>query len=323
MNAGKTCAIAALFAVQAFMSFGAAYAADDRQTFVRMREDASPEFSTYTTYVTLPHQKIQSMYPDSSNAEAFKKLVMDGAFIGNGGQKWTRGMDIIGHYEYNFVDMAAYRQWRHDNPAAAAYDDGCWMDWNSASLDLKKKLATTFKGGDFAGQDIIGHGHAIAASHINLVVLYNDEGAGSLNLYNYASGAFYEKTSWTSMHGGIYNGMSLSETIGSLIGIDSFNSIDDQKLYFLDGDSTIAVYDLEGRFVDTYSITLEAYPELSGHTLGDIVDGEVRGWSYIGWDHGPTFVNIDGIVIPEASVATAVSGLIALALAAWMRRTER
>lgn len=320
MKAVKRNAIAALISAQTMLSLGALDAADDKLTYVRLREDISPEYSAYTTYETLPHKKIEQMYPDKSNADAFKTLITGGSFAGYAGQKWTRGMDIIGHYEYNFVDMDAYRQWRQDNPAASTYADGYWMDWNSTNLDLKKELATTFKGGDFAGQDIIGHADAVAASYINLVVLYNDAGTGSLSLYNYATGTFYEKTAWNTLDGGIYGGLSLSQTIGNLIGIDSMGGIDDQKLYFLDGDSTIAVYDLEGKFRESYAISLSAYPDLSGYTLGDVIDGKAEGWSYIGWDHGPTFVNVGGIAVPEACTSAAFLGLMAMALAAARRK---
>lgn len=262
------------------------------------------------------------MYPDLTNADAFKTLVMDGSFMGNGGQKWTRGMDIISHYEYNFTDMEAYGQWRQNNPTASIYNNGYWMDWNSTNLDLKKDLATTFKGGDFARQDIIGHEDAVAVSYINLVVLYNDEGPGSLNLYNYTNGNFYEKTKWNALSGGMYDGLSLSETIGSLIGIDSMGGIDDQKMYFLEGDSTIVIYGLEGAFIESYSISLSAYPDLAGYTLGEVIDGKAEGWSYLGWDHGPTFVNIDGIVVPEPAEFSAMLGALVLGFLIFKRRVK-
>ncbi|MDB6071531.1 MAG: sorting protein, partial [Verrucomicrobiales bacterium] len=105
-----------------------------------------------------------------------------------------------------------------------------------------------------------------------------DATTGQVSYYNYPNGTL-EGTSATTFTGGPYAGLTIASKLSSMIGYENNN------VYFLDGSGTLTVYNTSMGFVRTDTVTLSGL--LTGNTLGDLVDGKVPGYSYLGWDVGP------------------------------------
>ena len=56
--------------------------------------------------------------------------------------------------------------------------------------------------------------------------------------------------------------------------------------------------------------------------MGDVVDGRVDGWSYIGWDVGPIIISVDGIAVPEPAEFAAALGALAIGFLTFKRRKK-
>lgn len=104
---------------------------------------------------------------------------------------------------------------------------------------------------------------------------------GSLSQTGLVSGQLVIDNKATTFSGGPSNwaGTPLTTHLSSFIGFE------EGKLYFLEGQSTLHVYDAELKFQRTDEIRMSG--ELRSTTLGDVIDGKVKGVSYVGWDLGP------------------------------------
>jgi hypothetical protein len=67
--------------------------------------------------------------------------------------------------------------------------------------------------------------------------------------------------------------------------LSAFIGFEEGRLYLLEDRSTLHIYDRNLKFIRTDDIHLSG--ELRSHALGDIIDGQVAGVSYVGWDLGP------------------------------------
>ena len=149
------------------------------------------------------------------------------------------------------------------------------------------------------------------------IVLY-DRNDSTISIYN-LTGLLYSDPTWTKFSGlSIYKDMTLEDKIGSMIGYEESN------LYFLEGDSHVLSFNsITGAFVKEWMFAFSSDSPLYGCTLGDVVDGRVDGWSYVGWDVGPIIISVDGIAVPEPAEFAAALGALAIGFLTFKRRKKQ
>ena len=301
-------------------------AATDRITVIRLAEGNNYNQLVYPNL--LPHQKMQTMYPDltglpDGNAQAFRRAYMEGNVLGfcgsspviggNNGRPWTRALDTCEEYDYNFVDF-------NELPPSGSYN-GYWSDFNASNASGRIGMALVCNGGIHNGQSYLRNANVIAMSGSNGIVLYDPINGGTISWYNYINGTLsYERA--IAFSAGTYAGTTLSDHIGKMIGMDIRSGV--ECMYFLDFDDALneevlVIYTVTGSFISSSTVPIDPNSPFAGYTLGDIVDGRVPGWSYVGWQLGPIIVSVDGIVIPEPGTAAMLVGTTVLA-AALLRR---
>lgn len=252
---------------------------------VRFKEDARYESSGVVIYPreaqpskiydVRPHQVLRKMFPESvagdgnnqttSNA-LWNSLLNSHATIGASGAG-VRAHDLSSDWILNVSWSASpgkdyYFAFYEDN-----VPDGRYVNY-----------ATTVQSGPNKGATVAGNGKLLAVGDAKAIWLDPD---GSLSQTSIVSGYLVIDNKASTFTGGPtgWAGTKLTAHLGSLIGYE------EGKLYFLEGQSTLHVYDAELNYDRTDEIRMSG--ELRSVTLGDIIDGKVGGVSYIGWDLGP------------------------------------
>ena len=265
-------------------------------TIFRIMEDNA--YAQQTPFVVEPHTRLDTLFPavtvpgdaaaTSNNQWA---ALVNSAYLVGGQSTLTRGRDVVEDWEINFID-----------PATPTVN--YWYDFysnNAATTVTRVGYPLTLTGGPMAGQSILSNNKLLAVGDDN--TMWWDAGTGKVSYYNYPNGNLESTPAATTFTGGPYAGLSIASKLSSMIGYENNN------LYFLEGSGTVNVYSMNMGFVRTDSVTLTGL--LAGKTLGDLVDGKVAGYTYLGWDVGPIVL---GVSVPEpggpALLIMALSGCL-------------
>lgn len=138
--------------------------------------------------------------------------------------------------------------------------------------------------GPHAGAYVVNNPNVLAMGDDVFVMLDPD---GSLSYYVYAGGWLLKDSTAKTFTNGPWAGQTLTSKLQHMIGYEEL------QLYFLEGDNTLHVFDRDLRWVRTDDVRLGH--ELSGYSLGDLVDNKIPGYTYIGWDAGPIVIGVSAL----------------------------
>ncbi|TAK99270.1 MAG: hypothetical protein EPO09_01405 [Aquabacterium sp.] len=246
------------------------------------------EWYPSTGYDVRPHAQLYSMFPDlvvgdgnnqATSNNLWTALINSPNVIGNA-TTLTRARDISEDWDINFVDPKVSNK---------NYWADFYIDKPTTYVD-RAVYPLTLTGGPQAGQSLLGNNKLLAMGDDNSLWLDAD---GTLSYYNYPTGTLEFDSKKTSLTGGAagWNGASLAGKVGNLIGYE------EGQLYFLEGANTVHVYNYDLGYVRTDQFSFNG--DLAGHSLADVIDGKVQGYTYIGWDLGPVVIGVSSV--PEAS----------------------
>ena len=230
-----------------------------------------------------PHQQLRTMFPgdivgDGNNQQTsdnlWASILTSEHLIGNSGAP-VKAIDAMEDFHYNFIDPAVtdrsyYFYFYHDN-------DSLWLS--------RSAFPTTLANGPNAGESLINNPRLLAMGDDNSLWLDND---GTLSYYNYPGGTLEYDSSVAAFPQGPpgWIGVPVVENLDKLIGYEQ------ALLYFLEGESTVHVF-LYSTLSYIRTDVVELDGDLAGHTLREIIDHEVPGVTYGGWDLGPVFIMVD------------------------------
>lgn len=241
-------------------------------------------------YDVRPHAQLYSMFPgvvvgDGNNQATsnnlWTALITSPNVIGNA-TNLTRARDMSEDWDINFVDPKV---------ANKNYWADFYIDKPITYVD-RAVFPLTLTGGPQAGQNLLGNNNLLAMGDDNSLWLDAD---GTLSYYNYPTGTLEfdsKKTGFTTGPAG-WNGASLQSKVGNLIGYE------EGRLYFLEGANTVQVFNYDLGFVRTDQFSFNG--DLLGQSLADVIDGKVKGYTYIGWDLGPVLIGVSTAAVPEPS----------------------
>ena len=235
-----------------------------------------------------PHQQLRSMFPedivgDGNNQQTsdnlWASILTSEHLLGNSGAP-VRAVGAMEDFHYNFIDPATpdrsyFFYFYHDN-------DSLWLH--------RSAFPTTLYNGPNAGESLINNPRLLAMGDDNSLWLDND---GTLSYYNYPGGTLEYDSSVAAFPQGPpgWIGVPIVENLDKLIGYEQ------ALLYFLEGESTVHIY-LYSTLSYIRTDVVELDGDLAGHTLREIIDHEVPGVTYGGWDLGPVFIMVDTAPAP-------------------------
>lgn len=251
----------------------------------RFKEDARYESSGVVVYPreaypakiydVRPHQMLRKLFPGAVVGNGDNKATSDGLWrsvLGSGyvmgsSTNLTRAQDLTEDWQINFIDPKTPERnywfaWYADNVPAGVY-----VSHGQVLLNGPQK-----------GAKVMGNANLLAVGDDRTVWLDAD---GSLSFYLRGTGTLdFDSTATTFPNGPKgWSGTTLRSHLRQFIGHE------EGKLYFLEGERTLHVYDRNLTFLRTDEIYLSG--ELIETSLGSIVDGKAPGLTYIGWDLGP------------------------------------
>ena len=144
------------------------------------------------------------------------------------------------------------------------------------------------KDGDLKGANVFEDTRTIAMDNDAMYWLCED---GTIRYYsrNGTENTSYSPATWTRFTDGPFSGEALADKIKHLIGVEG------RIMRFLVNDTDVIHYQLQKQqasYTKTVSWKFTADP-LKGRTLGEIVDGRVPGYAYLGWDNtGPIIASL-------------------------------
>ncbi len=251
-------------------------------------------------YDVRPHSRTESMFPGQTSSERWYSLITSGYVMGGHKSTLTRGIDFVEDWDINFIDPA--------NPSNTYWGD-FYSDRQTGSVS-RSGYPDTLSTGPQTGQSLLTSNNLIAMGDDHSLWYDSD---GTLSRYSFGSGgSLTNDYTWTSFSGGAWNGLTLASKLNLFIGYEESN------LYFLEGDSTVYRFSLSGVLENTYQVVLDG--ELSGRTLGDLVDGKIDGYTYLGWDVGPIVIGMDISPVPEQSSLPIFFGGCAIVMTVASRR---
>ncbi len=233
-------------------------------------------------YDTRPHQQLWSMFPDAvtgdgnnqaTSEDLWAELLQSDYLIGNS-SSLVRAHDTIEDWHFNFIDP---------DDSSWSYYFYTYTDFSSLRLS-RSSFPLTLVNGVNAGESLLNNDRLLAVGDDNTLWLDND---GTLSIYGYPGASVrVDQTQQQFTQGPAdWLGAYLVDKLQYFIGYE------ETRLYFLEGDSTLHVFDYNFNYLRTDEIVLDG--DLAGITLGDIVDHQVPGVTYAGWNHGPTIVMVD------------------------------
>ena len=255
------------------------------------------------------HSAAKAMYPGLSNAEIFRTLFSDeGYVLGFSAQRRTRGMDVIEDYDYQFANPAEISNW--SSTSQKIY----WADIYNPNPSDTYNWSLILRNGEHAGASVFKNPDILAMGDDDYIVLNAD---GSFSRYGLDGLQDANIGGWQTFADGRYKGRRFDDVLGDMIGYE------DGILVFLEGDSTIVRYGIGGKVSEVSEFSFanaagDKGPDLSQYSLGDIIDGKVEGFSYIGWDNGPVVIDIS--LVPEPAAAAVLAGIAAMAALALRKR---
>ncbi|MBQ0727144.1 MAG: hypothetical protein KBT77_07335, partial [Thalassolituus oleivorans] len=229
-----------------------------------------------------PHQQLRTMYPSSIVGDGNNQTTSDNLWadiltsdnlIGNS-SSIPRAHDNSEDWHFNFID-----------PSVSNYSYYFYFYLDNSTLKLTRtSFPLTLQNGLNAGQSLLNNDNLIAVGDDNTIWLDADN---TVSIYNYPTGTLEYDSAVTQFPQGPrgWIGVPIVEKLPYLIGYE------EAKFYFLEGDSTLLVYTYLMTFVRAEEIRLDG--DLSAYTLGQIVDRQVPGVTYAGWDLGPIIVMVD------------------------------
>ncbi len=251
----------------------------------RFKEDARYESSGVVVYPreaypakiydVRPHQMLRKLFPGAVIGDGNNKASSDGLWrylLGSGyvmgsSTNLTRAQDLTEDWQINFVDPKTPER-------------NYWFEWYADNLPatVYTSYGQTLLNGPQKGARVMGNPNLLAVGDDRTVWLDPD---GSLSFYLRGTGTLDFDSTVTTFPNGPqgWSGTTLRSHLRHFIGYE------EGKLYFLEGDRTLHVYDRNLTFIRTDEIYLSG--ELIETSLGSIVDGKVPGLTYIGWDLGP------------------------------------
>ncbi len=260
----------------------------------------SSTITSQLRYDIRPHSRTESMFPGQTSSERWRSLITSGYVMGGHKSTLTRGIDLAEDWDINFIDPT---------DPSRTYWGNLYIDRETGSVSRSgypDRLST----GPQAGQSLLTSNNLIAMGDDHSLWYDAD---GTLSRYSFGSGgSLINDYTWTSFSGGAWNGLTLASKLNLFIGYEQSN------LYFLEGDSTVYRFSLSGVLENTYQVVLDG--ELSGRTLGDLVDGKIDGYTYLGWDAGPIVAGIDISSVPESSSFPAFFGVSVVVVTVASRR---
>jgi hypothetical protein len=269
-------------------------------TAFRLQEGLS--YSQETPFNVRPHSQTEALFPSSivsgnpsqTSANLWSSLLTSGYLLGGNGSS-TRGRDFLTDWDINFyapgnTTTVYWGDWYTDRPT--------WTRTNSS-------YPLTLANGPLAGQSLIGNTKLIGMGDNN--TLWFDSTTGKLNIYNFDGGTLEQTLNNTTFTGGSYNGLSLSSQLAS-----SFIGYEQSQFYFLEGSNKVNIYNYSLAFVRQDTLNLSGL--LAGKNLAQLIDGQIAGYTYLGWDLGPVVLAIDDPrSIPEPSACLiSLSGMLLL-----------
>lgn len=287
----------AMFAVSA-ANVWAQTNTDYRYTHLsRFKEDARYESSGVVVYPreaypakiydVRPHQMLKKLFPGAVVGTGDNQATSDGLWrnlLGSGyvmgsSTDLTRGQDLTEDWHINFVDPKTP-------------DRNYWFAWyaDNVPAGVYVGYGQTLLNGPQKGARVMGNPSLLAVGDDRTVWLDPD---GSLSYYLRGTGTLDLDSTATTFPNGPkgWSGTTLRSHLRQLIGYE------EGKLYFLEGERTLHVYDRNLTFMRTDEIYLSG--ELIENSLGSIVDGKVPGLTYIGWDLGPVIGFFTRFMTPQ------------------------
>ncbi len=248
----------------------------------RFQDPGTTGIAVQLRYDVAPDVNAQALFTGSSS-EQWKQLLESGYIVGTG-TNLVRGQDVSEDYHLNWI-----------NPEVSDrnYYDNWWISGENLYVSSAGYPRVLANQGPHAGASVIANPNLLAMGDDNYLFWDDDD---TISVYNYPGGTLETNYSWTTFSTGYWNGESLKSKLNLLIGYE------EGYLYFLEGNSLIVRYNLAGTTNTTYTLTFANDSDLAGYTLGQLVDGEIDGFTYIGWDVGPVVIGVNAVIpIPEAS----------------------
>jgi len=225
-------------------------------------------------YDVCPPTQTRSLFPSAVVANAKQtcdnlwKALLNSPYLLGSAATVVRAKDMSEDWDLNFIDPSDGGR-NHD------------FNWyiNSLLLNISVlralyplNLAAT---GPQAGAQVVNNPNVLAMGDDAYVMLDAD---GSLSYYAYLGGWLLKDSAAKTFTNGTWAGQTLTSKLQYMIGCEEL------QLYFLEGASTLHVFDRDLKWVRTDNVKLGN--ELSAYSLGDLVDNKVPGYTYIGWDAG-------------------------------------
>ncbi|MGC4060969.1 MAG: hypothetical protein QM749_09010 [Aquabacterium sp.] len=247
------------------------------------------EFLNLNEYDVCPPKQLYTMYPSLVVAGNIQQTcanlwvaMLESSYVLGSSIALTRAKDLSEDWDINFVDPGDSGNNYWFNWYSNQYG-GALSLWLNPSV-LRALYPLTLSGGPHAGEAILTNNKLLALGDDKLVLLDSD---GSISLYNYLGGTLYSNPTAKTFTNGAWNGQTLVSKLQYMVGYEEGN------LYFVEGANTLHVYDPSLAWQRTDTVSLGN--ELSGYTLGDLVDNKIPGYTYIGWDVGPIVIGVTAL----------------------------
>ncbi len=234
-------------------------------------------------YDVCPPTQARSLFPSAVVANTKQtcdnlwKALLNSTYLLGSAATVVRAKDMSEDWDLNFIDPS-------DN--ARNY----YFNWYINSLLLNTyvlralyplNLAAT---GPQASAYVVNNPNVLAMGDDAYVMLDAD---GSLSYYAYLGGWLLKDSAAKTFTNGSWAGQTLTSKLQHMIGYEEL------QLYFLEGASTLHVFDRDLKWVRTDNVKLGN--ELSTYSLGDLVDNKIPGYTYIGWDAGPVVIGVTAL----------------------------
>lgn len=265
------------------------------------------EFGNFNEYDVCPPKELSTMFPSAVVAGNMQqtcnnlwKALIESSYGLSSSTSKTRAKDLSEDWIIDFVDPSDSINNYWFNWYGNQYFGAPFL-WGNPSV-LRFVYPLTLSGGPHNGESVLGNSNLLAFSDKLFVMLDND---GSLSYYWYGvAGLLYYDAPATTFTNGAWNGQTLVSKLKYMIGAEQ------SALYFLEGPSTLHVFDYNLNWQRTETVALGN--ELSGYTMGDLVDNKIPGYTYIGWDVGPIVIGVTALrPLDHIEVTTASTSGIA------------
>jgi hypothetical protein len=291
-------------AVLIFCLMGGSLRAQTNTYTYRFEEIYASGTMNQLRYDAAPDVNAQALFPGMTSSEQWAALLESGYVLGTGGGL-TRAQDVSEDWHLNWI-----------NPEESTwnYYDEWWISGQDLKVLASGYPRTLANQGSHAGESILLNPNILGMGDDNF--LFWDPEDQTLSVYNYPGGTLEFDYTWTEFSSGYWAGETLASKLHLLIGYEEGN------LYFLEGDSLMVRYNLAGTSGNSFTVEFAPTSDLAGWTLGDVVDGRVDGFTYIGWDVGAVVIGTNATLpVPEPSgLALLAMGGLTLVLKRRVRR---